>query len=216
MTAGPAVHDLLRLGPEVAGRLAGTAPGWVAAALGRAPWVVVRRARAAAPGAVAVGVRGDSRSERWASELPLKAVAELLRPEGLLPRAALLPVRRTARIPALAVLPQVEQIMSAAGLGWGPGGSVGFELAVGVPTARPSSDLDLVVRAPAPLGGPAAAALAAGLARLPVRVDAQLETPQGAVALAEYAAGRGAVLLRTPDGPVLSEDPWRLYAAARR
>jgi phosphoribosyl-dephospho-CoA transferase len=93
------------------------------------------------------------------------------------------------------------------GLAWGPTGSVGFELATGTAVVGPASDLDVVVRAPEPWSHVRARELADDLARLPVRVDTQLDTPSGAVALAEYARG-GRVLLRTPDGPKLTNDPW--------
>jgi phosphoribosyl-dephospho-CoA transferase len=49
------------------------------------------------------------------------------------------------------------------------------------------------------------------LDRLAARVDAQIDAPAGAVALAEYSRG-GLVLLRTPDGPRLTRDPWREVA----
>jgi phosphoribosyl-dephospho-CoA transferase len=94
------------------------------------------------------------------------------------------------------------------GLAWGPTGSAGFELATGDAVAGPASDLDLVVRAPEPWSLDRARELVEDLTRLPVRIDTQLDAPTGAVALAEYARG-GRVLLRTPDGPKLVNDPWR-------
>jgi phosphoribosyl-dephospho-CoA transferase len=42
----------------------------------------------------------------------------------------------------------------------------------------------------------------------PCRVDAQLETPRGAVSLAEYARGEKPLLLRQAGGLVLISDPW--------
>jgi phosphoribosyl-dephospho-CoA transferase len=47
------------------------------------------------------------------------------------------------------------------------------------------------------------------LRRLPVRVDVQIETPSGAIALAEYAANLARVALRTQFGPRLVENPWQ-------
>jgi phosphoribosyl-dephospho-CoA transferase len=41
----------------------------------------------------------------------------------------------------------------------------------------------------------------------PCRVDAQLESPSGAVSLAEYARGEKSLLLRQAGGPVLISDP---------
>jgi len=46
------------------------------------------------------------------------------------------------------------------------------------------------------------------LADANIRTDAQIETPGGAVALAEYAVASGSVLVRTADGPRLVTDPW--------
>lgn len=73
----------------------------------------------------------------------------------------------------------------------------------------------MVVRAVEPWSLDRARELADDLARLPVHVDTQLDTPTGAVALAEYARG-GRVLLRTPDGPRLVHDPWRHTATDTR
>jgi phosphoribosyl-dephospho-CoA transferase len=133
----------------------------------------------------------------------------VLRPHELLPYAARSPAHRRAELPALAALIEAIPLLAPFGLPWGPGGSLGFELATGVPTAHPASDLDLVVRADEPVSADTAAGLLEALRRLPARTDALLETPHGAVALAEYAHHpSGPVLLRTGNGPRLTADPW--------
>ncbi len=109
---------------------------------------------------------------------------------------------------ALRILDTLDELFSSLGLVWGPTGSVGFELATGVAAVGTASDLDVVVRAPEPWPLEYAREVADDLARLPARVDVQLDAPAGAVMLAEYARG-GRVLLRTPDGPRLTWDPWR-------
>ena len=48
----------------------------------------------------------------------------------------------------------------------------------------------------------------------PGRVDLQLETPQGAVALREWAGEAPRVLLKTQDGPLLVSDPWQVRQVA--
>jgi len=58
------------------------APAWVLEALGAGHPVVVRRA-IAAPGHVAVGVRGRLREQRFAAEMPLAAVQRRVAPEAL-------------------------------------------------------------------------------------------------------------------------------------
>jgi len=83
--------------------------------------------------------------------------------------------------PALAVLEEVAAILAAHGFAgrWGPGGSIGFELASGVRCTTPDSDLDLVLSAETPVTRTDAARLHADLSTLPVRIDLLLETPWG-------------------------------------
>lgn len=198
---------MLRLISGVGLRCEESAPAWVSTSLARAPWVVVRRACGPA-GLIPVGVRGSARAERFAAMLAPEAVAARVTPEDLsaervwhhMPRARLMgPIR---------VLDAVDELFSSLGLVWGPTGSVGFELATGVSAAGTASDLDVVVRAPEPCPLESAREIADHLNGLPVRVDAQLDVPVGALSLAEYARG-GRVLLRTPDGPRLTWDPWQ-------
>jgi phosphoribosyl-dephospho-CoA transferase len=211
LTAGPAVHDLLRVaGPDALVPVTGTqVAAGVMLSLGAAPWVVVRRAPRAADGALPVGVRGRTRSERVGAWLLPDGVARRLTPEELPGRLPSLPDDRRLAVPALGALDRVRDALTPFQLGWGPGGSVGFELATGLATARPASDLDLVIRAHTPLPRTVAVRLASTLAALPVRVDTQLETPLGGVSLVEYARDEGPVLLRTVHGPRLVTDPWR-------
>jgi phosphoribosyl-dephospho-CoA transferase len=107
--------------------------------------------------------------------------------------------------PAIAVLDEVEAIVATHGFAgaWGPGGSVGAELASGVVCTHAGSDLDLLLYADAVLDKAAAGALHAQLSQLSVRVDTLLELPQGGVALADLAGDADRVLLRTAHGPRL-------------
>jgi phosphoribosyl-dephospho-CoA transferase len=185
----------------------GVVPAWVPASLARAPWVVVRRARTPA-GLIPVGVRGRARGERFAALLATDAVAARVTPENLAAARSWRRMPSARWVGSLRVLDAVDELFASLGLAWGPTGSVGFELATGVAAADTTSDLDVVVRAPEPWPPECAREIADYLNRLPVRVDAQLDAPAGAVTLAEYARG-GRVLLRTPDGPRLVHDPWR-------
>jgi len=80
------------------------------------------------------------------------------------------------------------------------------------PTVSASSDLDLLIRTPEKLSRDAAAHLLDRLQALAhqagIRVDAQLETPAGGVALVEWAAGKIRVMARHARGPQLIADPW--------
>lgn len=208
VAAGPRPHDLLRLPGLGDVVLAADLPSWATAALVKAPLVVVRRARVRDQ-LLAVGIRGPLRHQRLAAMLPRAAIVERIAPERLAAEAGWGRSPRRARIPALAALGPASALLGGLGLAWGPTGSVGFELASATPAARPDSDLDLLVRCPARWPLDAAREALAGLDRLGVRADVQIETPRGSVALREYVLGRPPVLLRTPHGARLVADPWQ-------
>ena len=207
-TAAPDLraHDLLRLDtlPDLA-----DAPSWVAEALARTPFVVVRRAQAA-PGRVAIGVRGTTRSERYGMVIGRASIRAVHTPESL---SRLAPSTARAELVPFAVLRSLQYALCLRGFAWGPTGSAGFELATGCATLSTTSDLDLLIRTPRPLSREAAQGihdeLAARALSAGIRIDAQLETPAGGVALAEWASGRPRVLVRGSAEPYLSDDPWR-------
>jgi phosphoribosyl-dephospho-CoA transferase len=196
-------HDLLEIASPDAILSDAPWPTWVRSSLERAPFVVVRRSRHRGAH-VPVGVRGAARGERFAAWLPGASVVRRVRPEDLAARRGW----RTRDARPFSALGAVEEIMAAHQLRWGPAGSVGFELATGVRCVTEDSDLDLLARAPAALSRDSARELHAALSALPVRVDVQLETPGGGMALAEYAAGALRVVLRTLDGPRWGTTPW--------
>jgi phosphoribosyl-dephospho-CoA transferase len=211
-------HNLIRLREPTAVTANGQAPSWVEAALRRTPWVVVRRGRIQA-GAIPVGVRGLTRSQRFAAWLAAADVAERRSPEELWdsfenrppPGLACAPKQtRQEAAPALAALARVAPLLARHGYRWGPGGSVGFELATGAATATASSDLDVILRQARRQEPDEARALHAALveAAAPARIDALLETPCGGVSLADLAAAPTRFLVRTPDGLRLAADPW--------
>jgi phosphoribosyl-dephospho-CoA transferase len=213
MLPEPETHALLRVAHAPLPADGAAMPTWAAAALARAPWVVVRRARGH-EGLIPVGVRGHGRSERLAAWLHPEAVLECLTPAELASRAGWQDSARRASIPALAALDTVASLMRHHRLTWGPCGSVGFELATGLATATASSDLDLMVCGDRPLPHAQAAALWAELSQLSVRADVLLEGPAGGLLLEEYARAPRSLVLRTADGPRLIDHPRRVAAAA--
>ena len=204
-----ATHDLIRLREPIALTVDAPAPAWVEAALRRAPWVVVRRGPVR-DGMIPVGVRGLTRSQRFASFLAVAEIADRLSPEDLTDSHYAIERARRDETPAFAALARVAPILARRGYCWGPGGSVGFEIATGVLTATALSDLDLILRQNRRLEPGEAIELRAALAEAaaPARIDVMLETPSGGVSLADLAAMPGQVLVRTPCGARLSADPW--------
>ncbi|CAB3802273.1 Phosphoribosyl-dephospho-CoA transferase [Paraburkholderia ultramafica] len=203
-------HDLLRLRRLPA---FDDEPVWVRAAFERAPYVVVRRALADED-FVAIGVRGVERAERYGTWAQASDIVTVVPPEALAQTA---PLAGRATLPPFAGLSALSALQSDAAsplarFVWGPTGSAGFELATQMPTVTESSDLDLLIRTPEPLAQDLARALLDQLQALAkragTRVDAQLETPAGGVALTEWAAGKPRVMTRDARGPQLIANPW--------
>jgi phosphoribosyl-dephospho-CoA transferase len=199
-------HDVLRLArlPALEGE-----PAWVRDAFSRAPYAVVRRARSAT-GFVAIGIRGATRSHRYGTWVAAGDVECAFSPEALLAHQ---PAASRSALPVFVALAAMRAAPGClAQFSWGPAGSSGFELATQMPTVTPSSDLDLLIHAPDRLAVSAAQQLLGELQmhaeRAQTRVDAQLETPAGGVALAELAADKPHVMVRTAHGPRLMADPW--------
>ncbi len=90
---------------------------------------------------------------------------------------------------------------------WGITGSVGYALATEVPVLHANSDLDLLIRCPQPVAHHALAEWQQVISQMLCRADTQIETPQGAFALAEWLRD-GRALLKTSSGPHLVRDPW--------
>ncbi|MBV6751094.1 malonate decarboxylase holo-ACP synthase [Pseudomonas chlororaphis] len=193
-------HDLLwGLTPA---QLPEDAPGWVAEALGLGQPVVVRRALTASD-QVPVGVRGVLREQRFATLMPRALVERCVRPESLID------IEVCAQDwPALQALHYLRPLLNASGLVWGVSGSAGFELATGLPTLHQQSDLDLILRVPQTLSRRQANGLLQQLDNPFCRVDLQLQTPLGAVALVEWAGTAQRVLLKQASGVQLVLDPW--------
>jgi len=200
------VHDLLHVDPEFLTPGCHAESAWVKDALAASPWVVVRRDEAPAD-QIAVGVRGASRSDRWGGFIAKDQIRSIVRPAELLllHRSS----RYVPRTPALRALRQMDERWQHLTFPWGPGGSVGFELATGQFSTNDSSDLDLIIRAPSRISRERARFLWNQTKDLAVRVDVRVETLHCGFSLQEYACGAlDRILLRYADGPKLGADPW--------
>ena len=204
--AAPRPHDLLRIDAStLISDDSVTPPEWVSHCLSRTPWVVVRWSPAGNE-LVAVGVRGDDRSQRFAAWVPLSAINQILSPEDLVdhidgidPNFAVAEAAKSAR-----------DLFKSFGLTWGVTGSVGFTLATGFNAIHSASDLDLVVRVSAEtvIGEREWKHISTSLASLPCRVDARISALIGEISLNEYvAAASEPVLVRTAEGPKLISNP---------
>ena len=180
---------------------------WIDEAVKRAPLVVVRRAPIIND-MVPVGIRGSDRNQRCAAIILCSTIIDRITPEQLAEGKLWRTNKHIRESQLFPSLEMVDAILSNSGIAWGLTGSVGFELASGVPTATITSDLDIVIRVPSFLAVKTAKKLTTELAQVPIQVDIQIETPKGGVALTEYARGDNPVLLRTVNGPKLVTNPW--------
>lgn len=178
-------------------------PQWAVDAVAAGHPVVVRRALAPRD-QVAVGIRGLHREQRYAALMPRAEIRHCVRPEQL--------TQASGRHdwPALQALAQIRPLMAALGLDWGVSGSAGFELASGFAALHQHSDLDLIVRTPQFISRLWAADLLQALEGKACRIDVQLQTPCGGLALREWASASRQVLLKSERGALLVDQPWPL------
>lgn len=200
------IHDLLEIDAELFLQADAALLPWVGASVRKTPYVVVRRGPLSEQN-IPVGVRGAQRSERWAGFCCADRVRRVLTPQALLGQP--IPLSRSMDVPALRSVPLLAERWRHVGIPWGPGGSVGFELATGREVVRPQSDLDIVMYAERVMIPGEAKELLDSAQGLPAAVDIRVETPACGFSLLEYA-GRAPerILLRTAAGAVLGHDPW--------
>lgn len=199
-------HDLLEIDPARFLSLDVSAPEWAAEGLRMAPFLVVRRGLISEQ-TIPVGVRGRERNQRWAAFCHPELVKSITTPQQLRKRAV--STLRADSVPAFRSLSLLEECWTGLDRPWGPGGSVGFELATGINAARPESDLDIVLYADGRITTDEAKSLCGFASGLPSAVDIRVETQTYGFSLKEYAhQGSAPILLRTPNGVKLGSLPW--------
>ena len=204
----PHVHDLLQIDAHSLRADRVPQPHWVSETIISCPWVVVRRGQAPAA-QIAVGVRGATRSDRWAGCAHEDLIEKIVRPEELLVMSE--SSTQIHRTPALKALREVIERWRDLSLPWGPVGGVGFELATGRQVTTEASDLDLAIGATNRIDNERASFLWDRLVGLQTKVDVRVETPTCSFSLEEYAhASAARILLRYPGGLRLGDDPWSL------
>jgi phosphoribosyl-dephospho-CoA transferase len=187
-------------------------PEWVEERVRTTPFVVVRRGRATRH-EIPIGVRGKERNQRWAASCHSKLVKSIITPSQLLTRP--IPTSRVNARHALRTLDLLKEHWMGLDHPWGPGGSVGFELATGSHVVKPESDLDIVIYAERRITADEAKSLCARAMDLPATVDIRVETPVFGFSLGEFARqSPAAILLRAPSGVILGRNPWAMNSCS--
>ena len=198
-------HYLLEIDPNQFMTYQTSVPEWVEESLRQSPFVVVRRG-AAIDEKIPIGVRGAERNQRWPAFCHAKLVKRILTPPQLLD---LLPPARLSVVPALRSLHLLKERWMDLDHPWGPGGSVGFELATGKEVVNPESDLDIVIYAKTRMTIDEAGFLWIRAMDLPSVVDIRVETTLYGFSLGEFVSqSPGAILLRSTSGFMFGRDPW--------
>src|SRR5882724_5548883 len=183
-------------------------PEWVEEHVRTTPFVVVRRDLATGH-EIPIGVRGNERNQRWASFCHPKLVKRIITPSQLLTRP--IPTSRANATPALRTLDLLKERWMDLDRPWGPGGSIGFELATGTHVVKPESDLDIVIYAERRMTADEAKSVCDRAEDLPATVDIRVETLVFGFSLWEFASDRpAAILMRAPNEVMLGTDPWAM------
>ena len=183
-------------------------PEWVEEQIRTTPFVVVRRGLATGQ-EIPIGVRGKERDQRWAASCHPKLVKSIITPSQLLTRP--ISTSRVNATPALRTLDLLKERWIDLDRPWGPGGSIGFELATGTHVVKPESDLDIVIYATRRITADEAKSLCARAKDLPAVVDIRVETPVFGFSLWEFASeSPAAILMRAPNEIMLGTDPWAM------
>ena len=197
-------HDVLRL--KDGAQLTPAIPEWAVRSLLRSPFVVVRRATIEG-GLVPIGIRGETRDRRFVAFVGVEDIESIVTPESLAIARAWKSAQH-GKHPAFTALDRVAKAADSIDLSWGPGGSVGFELATGVVAVSTDSDLDIIAYPDKTHTRDALISFRDATSDVGVRVDIVIESTMGAVALHEWIASPQRVLIKTIDGPKLGEFSW--------
>ncbi|MNC37417.1 Phosphoribosyl-dephospho-CoA transferase [compost metagenome] len=148
-------------------------------------------------------MRRDQRAAGWVNAAKVKRI---ISPEELASRDLLVKSPFVSMPP---VQGAIQLALREWPWSWGITGSCGYALATEVPVLHADSDLDLLIRCPQRVERESLLEWQAVIGQLLCRADTQIETPQGAFALAEWLRD-GRVLLKTNSGPEIVTDPWAL------
>lgn len=197
-------HDLLWISKGDALVIDSPLPEWFTLQEAYRYPVVVRR-EALSADFIPVGIRGFTRSQRLAAKIHYADIVKRITPEEV--------VINYRQHTCKSSLPAIKALQSLMDLDlpwiWGVTGSTAYQLVTGMSVMNEYSDLDLLFRCQVERERDSFVALSTLLDSLSCKIDAQIETPNGAFALKEYIRGH-TVMLKAPYGPLLTATPWAI------
>lgn len=198
-------HDLIKIKDYKNLNIDFSNYAWALEALKKSPFVVVRRAPILDK-LIPIGIRGSLRSQRLAAFLPFSDIDNILSPTYIVEKKLWLENSHIKNTNIYSSIEAIYKIFKEYNLKWGICGSAGFELITKIPTVTENSDLDIMIKIEAAddsFSAASAKEIYQKLFDVKVKTDVQIETPKGAIALAEYASEINPILIRTINGPML-------------
>lgn len=135
------VHDIIQLNQvdDILAKI-DNLPDWVYKSLQNTPYVVVRRGLQSQD-AIPVGVRGESRNQRYALEISQGYCKKIITPQTLV---NFIEQSNAIDLALKESLICLKEIFKQKGITWGIGGSIGFSLASNKKVYNTNSDIDIL------------------------------------------------------------------------
>lgn len=200
-------HDIVKVSQTVQESLVTDFPTWAKLAWWLSPFHVVRRAPMIDE-KIPIGIRGQTRSERFGIDIPQDWIASIITPQSLVEQKCWQTWQRSSDFPDIAkILNQLScELMDYS---WGIGGSLGYELTTSLPTIRETSDIDVILYQSTALPHKECKQIIERISGSPILIDIQVQNQKGAFHLQEYVQNPDtSILLKTADGPILTKDIW--------
>lgn len=197
------VHDILKIRIKTANNKS-ELPIWAVRSLTETPYVVVRRGKITSH--IPVGIRGETKQQRFAWGVSPEEVLDIIKPQDLLTSLLdekiinsywyhiLMPLKRQLNLWKQA--PCLKRELQSIGIS----GSVGFELATGKKVTNSHSDVDLLFFVNRTISQNSCLQILDFLNTLEIKVDPVLVVDEEWISLEEYALSSGSYLIKTMDG----------------
>ncbi len=179
-------------------------PDWVETQWNRKLPLIVRRERSS-DGKISVGIRGIKRSQRVSVWIDKSAITHMMNVESLVSNPIELQRSMFIALPPVQVLLLIAQEKWP--WKWGVTGSCAYSLATDIQSMYSDCDLDVVIRCPERQEKTDFAPFAIKANTSLCLIDVKVETPKGGFSLSEWFKN-DKVMLNTPKGQVLTDDPW--------
>ncbi|APG50764.1 malonate decarboxylase holo-ACP synthase [Providencia stuartii] len=179
-------------------------PEWVISQWNKQLPLVVRR-EATDENKLSVGIRGIKPGQRVITQIDKSAITHIMNVESLVSNSRELQRSMFIALPPVQVLLLLSQHNWP--WKWAVTGSCAYTLVTDIQSMLADCDLDVLIRCPTRYKKEDFAEFAIKANTPLCRIDIHVETPKGGFSLAEWFKNEK-VTLHTPNGDVMTADPW--------